>query len=121
MKIKRTIVKISSLVLFAALPLGQKVRAAGGVTLPTNVGLPSATIPVIVEGLVRWLLYIFGFLAIISFLISGIMYLTAAGDEKTQEKAKNQMKWSIIGVIVGLAGLVVIAAIDNLLRGGGLG
>lgn len=92
---------------------------AEGVRLPTDVGLPSASIPVILEGLVRWLLYIFGFLAIISFLISGIMYLISAGDEDSQKKAKNQMRWSIIGVIIGLAGLVAITAIDRLLRGGG--
>ncbi|MDI6777790.1 MAG: hypothetical protein QMD77_01215 [Patescibacteria group bacterium] len=95
--------------------------AAQGLKLPTDVGLPNASFPAIIEGLVRWLLLIFGFLAIISFLISGIMYLMAAGDEKSQEKAKRQMQYSIMGVIVGLVGLVVIMAVDRLLRGGGLG
>ncbi len=89
-----------------------------GVTIPQNTGLPDRLFIPIVQDLVTWMLVIFGFVAIISFLISGIMYLMAAGDEKTQEKAKKQMKWSITGVVVGLMGLVVMRAIDSLLRGG---
>ena len=45
------------------------------------------------------------------------MYLLAAGDEKSQEKAKKAMYYSITGVIVGLAGLVIIFAVNALLRG----
>lgn len=89
-----------------------------GISLP-DVGLPAGNLAMIIEGLVRWLLLVFGMIAIISFLISGIMYLTAAGDDDQQERAKRQMYWSIIGVIVGLIGLVIILAVDNLLRGRG--
>ena len=91
-----------------------------GITLP-NVGLPSGSLAMIIQGLASWLLMIFGFIAIISFLISGIMYLTAAGDDERQKKAKKQMQWSIIGVVVGLLGLIIILAVDSMLRGGGLG
>jgi hypothetical protein len=45
------------------------------------------------------------------------MYLVASGDDDMQKKAKNQMMWSITGVIVGLVGLVVIYAIHNMLSG----
>ena len=89
-----------------------------GITIPSNTGLPDRLFIPILQDLVTWLLMIFGFIAIISFLVSGIMYLMAAGDEKAQEKAKKQMQWAITGVVVGLAGLVVIRAIDSLLRGG---
>ena len=41
----------------------------------------------------------------------------AAGDDKAQEKAKNQMAWSIMGVVIGLAGLSVVYAVDTLLWG----
>lgn len=93
---------------------------AQGVALPTNVGLPSSPnggIATIVSNVTNWILGIFGFLAIISFLVSGIMYFLAAGDDKAQEKAKNQMTWSIMGVVIGLVGLVVVYAVDALLRG----
>lgn len=90
--------------------------ANADVALPTNVGLPSGTLTTVISNLTNWLLGIFGFLAIISFLVSGIMYFLAAGDDKAQEKAKNQMTWSIMGVVIGLVGLIVVYAVDSLLN-----
>jgi hypothetical protein len=79
--------------------------------------LPKASILSIITNIVSWLLMIIGLVAIIGFIISGILYLTAAGDEDQQEKAKRAMYYSITGVIVGLAGLVVIYAVNNMLVG----
>lgn len=93
---------------------------AGGGWNPANyvsTGLPTGSIYTIIEGVVFWILAIFGFICIIGFVISGIMYLLAAGDEKSQEKAKRAMYYSITGVIVGLVGLVIIFAVNALLRG----
>ena len=79
--------------------------------------LPQGSIFNIIENIMKWLLGILGFIAIIGFVISGIMYLTAAGDEGQQKKAKAQMMWSITGVIVALIGWVVVLAVQNLLGG----
>ncbi len=84
-----------------------------------GLNLPSGTVYNIISGLLGWLLAILGFIAIIGFVISGLMYLTSAGDEGQAEKAKNAMKYSIIGVIVGLIGWVAVQAIDTLLFGVG--
>jgi glucose uptake protein GlcU len=62
-----------------------------------------------------WLLGVLGFVAVIGFVISGIMYLVAAGDEDRQQQAKRAMIYSITGVIVGLAGLVILFAAQQLL------
>lgn len=91
---------------------------AQGVALPTNVGLPDGNLTSVIANFTNWLLAIFGFLAIISFLVSGMMYFFSAGDDTAQEKAKKQMTWSIMGVVIGLIGLVVIYAVDMFLRGG---
>jgi len=91
---------------------------AQGVALPTNVGLPSGSLISVVSNFTDWLLGIFGFLAIISFLVSGMMYFFSAGDDTAQEKAKKQMTWSIIGVVIGLIGLVVVYTVDMFLNGG---
>ncbi|MFA5926185.1 MAG: hypothetical protein WC831_04580 [Parcubacteria group bacterium] len=107
-----------ALVIFLFFFIGK--ASADGVLLP-DVGLPSKGLPDIIEGLVKWLLGVFGFLAILSFIISGAMYFFSAGDDAAMKKAKNQMKWSIIGVVVGLMGYVAIAAVDSALRGNGLG
>lgn len=80
-------------------------------------GLPSNSIHNIIFTIFIWLLGIFGFIGIIGFVISGIMYLTAAGNDTQITKAKDAMKWSIIGVVVGLVGLIIIQAVDAALRG----
>ena len=87
------------------------------IPLPKNVGLPQGTLAGVISNFTNWILGIFGFLAIISFIVSGVLYFLSAGDDKQQEKAKKQMQWSIIGVVIGLVGLVVIYAVDFLLRG----
>ncbi|MCA9364682.1 MAG: hypothetical protein KC736_02210 [Candidatus Moranbacteria bacterium] len=90
-----------------------------GVCVPTkaNTGLSEASVGTVVENFMKWILGIFGFLAVIAFVISGIQYLTAAGNEGQIDTAKNNMKWSIVGVLVALGGYVIILAIDSLLSG----
>jgi|GEM_PF-471223 len=92
--------------------------ANADVALPTNVGLPGGDLTGVIANFTNWLLAIFGFLAIISFLVSGMMYFFSAGDDTAQEKAKKQMTWSIIGVVIGLIGLVVVYTVDMFLNGG---
>lgn len=82
-----------------------------------GVGLPGGHIYQIISTTLSWLLGIFGFIAIIGFVIAGIMYLTAAGDDGAMEKGKNGMKFSIIGVIVALMGWVIVQAVDLWLSG----
>jgi len=80
-------------------------------------GLPSGKIYDIIYNFLFWILALFGAFGLIGFAISGIMYLTAAGDDDQIQKAKKAMTWSLVGVAVGLAGLVIIYAVDELLRG----
>lgn len=87
--------------------------------LANNNGLPGGKISEIVRGVVTWALGIFGFLGIIAFLISGILYLTAAGNAEQEKTAKNAMKMGIIGIVVGLLGFVIIKAVDTMLNARG--
>ena len=84
----------------------------------TESGLSKSSISTIVSNFMTWLLLLFGFLAVIGFVIAGILYLTAAGDEKQLGTAKTAMKWSIVGIIVALMGYVIIYAVDTWLSGG---
>jgi len=88
-----------------------------GVCFPDDTGLSEVPIKDIVFNVMQWILGIFGFIALIAFAISGIQYMTAAGSENAIETAKRNMKWSIVGVAVGLGGLVIVWAIDWALRG----
>ncbi|MFA5872314.1 MAG: pilin [Parcubacteria group bacterium] len=91
--------------------------SASGVILPTWSGLPTGTVEGVIFTFLMWLLSIFGFIAIISFIVSGVQYFLAFGEEKNMERAKRNMEYSIIGVVVGLIGVIIIFAVDFLLRG----
>ena len=79
--------------------------------------LPTGSISAIVFNLAAWLLLLLGSIALIGFVISGILYLTAAGNEERMETAKKGMIYSVIGVIVGLLGYVVVQAVNTWLGG----
>lgn len=88
-----------------------------GVSNASGTGLAGGSIYDIISQTLAWLLGILGFIAIIGFVISGILYLTAAGNEAQIEKAKNAMTFSIVGVIVALMGWVIVQAINAWLSG----
>jgi hypothetical protein len=77
--------------------------------------LPGGTIIDIIQTAMNWLLAILGFIGIIAFVIAGILYLTAAGDEKKVGTAKSAMTAAITGIIVALIGFVIIQAVNTFL------
>lgn len=101
----------SALMLIAPVVVfGQLDTSAGGET-----GLANASIGSIIYSIMLWLLYLVGIIAVIGFAISGIMYLTAAGDDDQITRAKRAMLMSIVGVIVALMGLVILNAVQAML------
>lgn len=84
---------------------------------PSGTGLPSGSLVGILTSGMNWLLVIVGILGVIGFVIAGILYLTAAGDEGQMDKGKHAMIYSIIGVIVALLGVVIIKAAQGMLSG----
>jgi hypothetical protein len=90
-----------------------------GVCVPTTTGLSDASIGRILSNLFVWLMAVFMILGVMAFVISGIQYLVSAGDEGMIETAKRNAKWSLVGVIVGLSGYVIIQAISTALSGQG--
>jgi hypothetical protein len=84
-------------------------------TAPSGTGLPASTLYSIISNIMFWLLAIVGIVGVIGFAIAGILYLTAAGDEGRIGTAKNAMIYSIIGVVVALAGLVALQFANGLL------
>lgn len=97
------------------------VSGAGGMGSfsPVNPGLPSGSIMGIVYNLLMWLLAMMGILAILGFVLSGVFYLTAAGDGETIKKAKSIATNSAIGIIVGLSGYIITQAIFRMLSATG--
>jgi hypothetical protein len=73
------------------------------------------TVPQLLLKVLNFLLSIFGVIAIIAVVISGIIYVTAGGDENRIQKAKKMFLYSIVGIIVALGSLVIIQTISKFL------
>ncbi|MDY0302981.1 MAG: S8 family serine peptidase [Candidatus Moranbacteria bacterium] len=83
-----------------------------GICMPSSSGLhsPEGSNPMleVLRRVMLWLLSVIGFIAIVAFVISGIQYLISAGDQNMIETAKRNMKWSIVGVVTALSGLIIL-------------
>lgn len=120
MKTKRIFALLFLAIILAALNLSFIAKAQVYFPTSAETGLPDPAVGVkgIIGNFMNWLLIIFGFLAVIGFVVSGIQYLTAAGSERVLETAKRNMTYSIIGVIVALAAFVIIQAVNVALNAG---
>lgn len=81
-------------------------------------GLSNTSVTTLIVNIMKWLLYLLGFIAIIGFVIAGVLYLTAYGDDGQIKKAKTAMLFSIVGVLVALIGFIIVTAVTNFLGGG---
>jgi len=68
----------------------------------------SLTLAEIALNTLNFLLSVVGVLAIIMLVWGGIMYLTAAGNEKRIDMAKSIVTWSIVGIVIALAAMVIV-------------
>ncbi|HBI17526.1 MAG TPA: hypothetical protein DDY52_05290 [Candidatus Moranbacteria bacterium] len=104
--------------IFPSIAFGQWTGGtSNGLSKAGDAGLPDGGILQIVTNIMNWLLVLVGVIGIIGFVISGILYLTAAGDSNQIDRAKTAMTWSIVGVIVALMGYVIIKAVNAMLGG----
>lgn len=121
MRTKNKTKKILSIVVLSlALLFGLKKVAIGGWDLTDVSGFdlpdPIEGIYGIISNILDWLLTLIGIAGVIGFIISGLMYLTSAGEEKKVTNAKNAMLASIYGIIVALSGVIVVTAVDYMLN-----
>ena len=101
----------------AAVVCPPKFDGSSGVCVPMDSGLSQVSVAFLLETIMNWLLGIIGIIGIIAFVVSGLQYLTAVGDEKQAETAKRNMQYAIVGVVVALSGYIIISAIDALFKG----
>lgn len=125
MKQKKSVQKIFSLlalpIIFCAMFFSANFAQAAGwnISSISNFGLPNNTITSVISFILEWLLGMLGIFGIIGFLISGSMYLLSAGDEDLIKRAKRAMTFSLVGVIVGMLGVIVVNVIYNILSASG--
>ena len=96
---------------------GSSNYGGGGWALSNPYGLPQGSILGIASNLLFWLLAIFAILGVVGFVIAGIIYLVSTGDETMITRAKNAMIYSIVGIIIGLSGFLIMQAVAAMLSG----
>lgn len=97
---------------------GYEEMAGVCVPLTDTVGLTDREPGQVIATVMLWLMGILGILAILMFVVAGIMYLTAAGDESKTTAAKNIIRFAITGVAVALMGYVIVYTVEQLVTDG---
>ena len=77
-------------------------------------GLEDTTVVDIIFTVLQWMLLILTFVAVIGFVISGIMYITAGGSDRADD-ARRWLTYSIIGIVVALLGYIVVRFVADTL------
>jgi hypothetical protein len=89
------------------------------VTLPFIAGAqPSAKIgslDQLVSTLESALWTIFGAVAVVMFVVAGILFLTASGDPEKIKSARNAAIWGVAGVVVGIMAYSIIEIVSSML------
>ncbi len=65
--------------------------------------------------ILTFVLSVVGIVAILALVISGLMYMTAAGDTSQISTAKKYTAMSVIGASIALAALIIVKQITRLL------
>lgn len=110
---------VDSVMAAVACPPNYSDTTGAGICFPdaSVTNLSAGSVSYLLETFLKWLLGFVGILGVLAFVISGLQYLTAAGDEDQASTAKRNITYAIIGVVIALSGYIVITAIDALLRG----
>jgi len=65
--------------------------------------------------LIDWGLLLMGSFAVIAVIYSGFMYISAGGDQALAEKAKKNLTWAIIGVVLIALSAVIVQIVNSII------
>ena len=87
---------------------------------PYAPGAPQVTsFSGLIQNIVWAIWIIFTVIVVLSFIYAGIMFLTASGDSKKLETAKQAFVWGVVGVIVGVIAFTIITIVSRVVLFGG--
>jgi hypothetical protein len=78
---------------------------------------PGSALQALLLNILKLLLAIVGFLAIISMVVGAIWMLTAVGDEDRYELGKKTAGYSILGLVIALSALIIANQVTSLMGG----
>ncbi len=68
----------------------------------------AANIPELIKNLTNWLLGIAGSIMLIVLIFAGFRYMTAGANEEKAKKAKDMLKWTIIGITITIGAAAIV-------------
>jgi cytochrome bd-type quinol oxidase subunit 2 len=77
-------------------------------------GLNNTEAETLLSTILNVFLGLIAILAVIGFVISGVMYITAGGSSDRVDAAQNWLKYSIIGVVIALIGYIVVNFVSRI-------
>jgi hypothetical protein len=110
-KIKLTLGAITALVLPFVVSAQMEGTAPGG--YPTSV----TSLGDVIHAVENATGLVFGAIAVIAFVVAGILFLTAGGAPEKIASARSAFLWGIAGVVVGIIAFSIIAIVGSMLGG----
>ncbi len=77
--------------------------------------LPKTSIPEILDSIAQVLLMVAGSVAALVFIIGGIQYALAAGEEYKKTQAKRTLKWGAFGLVIALLSYGITMAVSRII------
>ncbi|MBD3245198.1 MAG: hypothetical protein GF335_04355 [Candidatus Moranbacteria bacterium] len=87
-----------------------------GLDLSGEAGLPQTKFSDALTGVLNFTTMLLAGLGVLGFLISGILYITATGDEERMQLGKRGMMYSAIGIAVGALGYVIVQTMVAIMK-----
>lgn len=89
-------------------------QLSAGIPTTQQTGISNQNILQTLGVVLKWMLAAVGVLGVIAFVIAGLIYLTAMGDDKRIDMAKNAMTYAVVGIVVALIGLIVVTTASQI-------
>jgi len=97
----------------AACVNGKSDQASYVEICPPVSGGPS-TLPELIANVTQYISGLAGSLALLALIYGGIRYITAAGNEKEAEHAKEILKYAISGIVIIILSYTIIVTVNNI-------
>ena len=90
--------------------VSSEVKAAAGCSEDDD------TFPIVIANIIKGIILVLGFVAVIYIVIGGVGYMTSSGDSNKVKKAKDTILYAVIGLIIcALSFAIVQFVLDGIL------
>ncbi len=84
------------------------------ITITPPVSGGPSTLPELIANVTQYISGLAGSLALLALIYGGIRYITAAGNEKEAEHAKEILKYAISGIVIIILSYTIIVTVNNI-------